>query len=93
MKIEKNPSVQRQGIGCALVEAGLKECSVQGYGGVVVLGHPKFYTRFGFKPASVFGLSSEFDVPDEAFMAQELRDSYLEGASGLIQCHSFFQDV
>jgi putative acetyltransferase len=46
------PERQRQRIGSQLVEAGLVECRNAGYDGVVVLGHPTYYPRFGFVPAS-----------------------------------------
>jgi predicted N-acetyltransferase YhbS len=39
----------------------------------VVLGHPEFYPRFGFAPAIRFGVRSEYNVPEETFMALELR--------------------
>ncbi|MGC4962211.1 GNAT family N-acetyltransferase [Gordonia sp. DT101] len=35
---------------------------------VVVLGHPEFYSRFGFRPASDVGIAASFEVPDEALM-------------------------
>ncbi|MBI3974992.1 MAG: GNAT family N-acetyltransferase [Armatimonadetes bacterium] len=46
------PEVQRRGIGTRLVEAGLAECRDAGHTRVVVLGHPWFYPRFGFIPAT-----------------------------------------
>jgi putative acetyltransferase len=39
---------------------------------VVVLGHPHYYPRFGFVPASRFGVRCEYNAPDEACMALEL---------------------
>lgn len=63
------PAEQRRGIGSALVRAGLERCKQLPCGAVVVLGHPDYYPRFGFVPASRFGLACEYDVPDEAFMA------------------------
>jgi len=47
-----------------------------------VLGHPDDYPRFRFQPASEFGIESEYDVPDEVFMAMELQQGSLEGISG-----------
>src|SRR5215210_5565236 len=49
------PDRQRMGIGTALVRTGLSECRRGGAQAVVVIGHPAFYTRFGFRPASQFG--------------------------------------
>jgi putative acetyltransferase len=48
-----------------------------GYEAVVVVGHPAYYPRFGFQRGSSFGLQCEFDVPDEVFMATELRSGAL----------------
>ena len=62
------PAHQRAGIGSLLVRAGIEECRRAGHRGVVVLGHPEYYPRFGFVPASRHGLAWEHPVPDEAFM-------------------------
>jgi putative acetyltransferase len=80
-----SPAWQRRGIGSRLVEAGLRECSDRGCVAVVVIGHPHFYPRFGFRPARGFGLRSEFNVPDEAFMAAELLPGALAGRGGLVR--------
>lgn len=87
------PGRQRQGIGSALVTAGLDECRRSGVAAVVVLGHAEYYPRFGFAPASVFGVVSEYDVPDEAFMAIELEPAILKGKSGTIAYHAAFAAV
>jgi putative acetyltransferase len=42
------PDRQREGIGSALVRAGLVACRAAGIAAVVVLGHPDYYPRFGF---------------------------------------------
>jgi putative acetyltransferase len=84
------PSEQRRGIGSALVSEGLKRCEHLGFGAVVVVGHRNYYPRFGFKPAGTFSLKSEYDVPDDVFMAVELTPHYLRGQSGTIQYDSAF---
>jgi putative acetyltransferase len=84
------PAHQRMGIGSALVRAGLDACARTGFGAVVVLGHPEYYPRFGFSPATRFGIGCEYDVPDEAFMALELHADYLRGAIGKIKFHAAF---
>jgi putative acetyltransferase len=78
------PDWQRRGIGSALIHAGLDECRLKGAVAVVVVGHSGYYPRFGFKPASTFGIRCEFDVPDEAFMALELMRGTLDGKRGTI---------
>ena len=87
------PARQRQGIGSALVEHGLERCRSLGADAVVVLGHPGFYPRFGFVPASRFGLDSDFPAPDDAFMALELRPGALRGKAGRIRYHPAFGDA
>jgi len=84
------PAKQRQGIGSALVREGLEQCRRLGFGAVVVLGHAEYYPRFGFTPASRFGLRCEYDVPDEVFMVLELDADVLRGKSGTIQYHPAF---
>jgi putative acetyltransferase len=81
---------QRGGIGARLVRAGLEECRRRGYDAVVVLGHPHYYPRFGFAPGSRLGLRCEFEAPDEAFMAQELRVGALGAGGGLVRYSSEF---
>jgi putative acetyltransferase len=87
------PEVQRRGIGAALIEAGLARCRAAGHGCVVVLGHPAYYPRFGFAPASRFGLRSAYDVPDDTFMALELRTGALLGRGGTVRYRPEFAGV
>jgi putative acetyltransferase len=87
------PEYQNQGIGSQLVREGLKECRGLDYDIVVVLGHPEFYPRFGFAPASRKGLRSEYDVRDEVFMVLELSEDALGGRGGLVKYHPEFGKV
>jgi putative acetyltransferase len=87
------PECQNQGIGTRLVREGLKKCQDIGHDIVVVLGHPQFYPRFGFRPASQKGLQSEYDVPDDVFMVAELKPGALDGRSGLVKYHREFGKV
>jgi len=87
------PPYQRRGIGSLLVKQGLEDCRRVGVQAVVVLGHPDYYPRFGFRRASAFGLRCEFNTPDEAFMALELTPSALSGKSGTIKYHDAFKGI
>lgn len=87
------PSCQRRGIGSALVRAGLRDCKQLDFDAIVVLGHAEYYPRFGFQPASRLGLGCEYDVPDDVFMALELKPGILSGKSGTIQYHPAFGSV
>lgn len=86
------PEYQRAGIGSALVRAGLDECRRRGYAAVVLVGHPRFYPRFGFMPGHTRGLECEFPVPAEAFMVVELIEAALAGVAGLVRYRPEFAD-
>lgn len=66
------PEFQRSGSGTAVIEALLTEARSRGEAFAVVLGHPEYYPRFGFTPASGFGITLHVEVPDEALMAMPL---------------------
>ena len=87
------PEAQRRGFGSALVRSGLDECRKNGWKAVVVLGHADYYPRFGFMPASRFGIGCEYDVPDEVFMALELQAGALSGLSGTVRYHPAFAHI
>jgi putative acetyltransferase len=83
------PEYQRRGIGSQLVHHGLAKSRKQGYDLVVVLGHPAYYSRFGFRRASVYGLRNEYHA-DESFRVLELRTGTLNAVRGLVKYPSEF---
>ena len=77
------PDHQGRGIGSRLVRDGLAECRSRGCDGVVLLGDPGYYARFGFVPASDHGLTCVYgDGP--AFQAIALREGALEQVAGTV---------
>lgn len=87
-----DPDYQGQGIGTALIKAGIEKIGEKGAAFIVLLGHTSYYPRFGFTPASGFGLDNEYGV-DDAFMALELVPGALDDVSGLIQYRPEFAEV
>ncbi|MEU9299937.1 bifunctional class I SAM-dependent methyltransferase/N-acetyltransferase [Streptomyces sp. NPDC048269] len=73
--VATDPALQRSGAGSSVVRALLAAAKERGESLVLVLGHPEYYPRFGFVPASRFGIRAPFEVPDEALMALVLDDS------------------
>ncbi len=86
------PAFQNQGIGSELVRRGLQECRWLGHKFVIVVGHPKYYPRFGSSSARAKGLDAPFPVSDEAFMALELVPGALDGITGLIKYSPAFDE-
>ncbi|MFN8244711.1 MAG: N-acetyltransferase [Ferruginibacter sp.] len=79
------PELQRKGIGSALIRAGLAKARELGYTSVIVLGHPEYYPRFGFKPSVAWNIKAPFEAPENAFMAMELSEGALKDVSGIVQ--------
>lgn len=75
---------RRQGIGAALVQAGLDGCRDDGVEWIVVLGEPAYYRRFGFRPAAAFGMHDEYGG-GEAFQLIELVPGTVPRGSGLVR--------
>ena len=63
------PHAQKQGVGSALIRAAHKLLSASGANGFVVLGDPRYYSRFGYKVTA--GITFP-DAPKEYFMALPL---------------------
>jgi putative acetyltransferase len=87
------PGYQNQGVGLGLLEAGLEACRQQGADIVIVLGHPDFYPKTGFVPASSFGILCQYPAPDEAFMALELTPGKIQSYAGVAHYHPAFNSV
>ncbi|MCM3572602.1 N-acetyltransferase [Mesobacillus subterraneus] len=87
------PDYQNSGIGSDLVNEGIKACRDLGCDHIFVLGHPNFYPRFGFSPTSQFGIVPPFPVPEEVFMALELKKGSLTGLQGKIEYPPAFNSV
>lgn len=77
------PERQSQGIGGELVREALARAARTGYPLVIVLGHADYYPRFGFDPASAYGVAAPFEVPDENWMAYTL-PAYEPGTRGTV---------
>src|SRR3546814_2822559 len=67
------PGLQRAGRGSALIRAGLDSCREFGAHGVLVLGHPAYYPRFGFSTQAAAQVRAPYSG-NPAFMALALED-------------------
>lgn len=87
------PEFQRQGVGGRMIADGVERAARDGWRAIALIGHPEYYPRFGFVPASRFGLKSTFQVPDEVFMALPLREGGLDGLTGMVIFPTAFDGV
>lgn len=60
------PARQRSGVGTALMREGLARVREP----IVLLGHPDFYGRFGFRAATPLGITNQWGIEDPAWMAR-----------------------
>jgi putative acetyltransferase len=87
------PECQRQGIGSQLIEVGNRKLKEAGCPFIVVVGHPEYYPRFGFRPASAYGITCEWELPDDVFMVLALDPGRMEGVAGLAKYRHEFSTV
>src|SRR5439155_16134288 len=74
------PEYQGQGIGSALVQAGIEDCRRRGYDAVFLLGHRTYYPRFGFVPARAHGII--YEDGRDSFQVLALQESSLDDVHG-----------
>jgi predicted N-acetyltransferase YhbS len=86
-----DPDFQNQGFGSKLVIEAIGVAKSSGWGSIVVLGHPEYYPRFGFLPASQWNITGPFDVPDSVFMALELKPGEIIQGGAVIYPPPFLQ--
>ena len=83
--VSVRPDKQQQGVGIALMGSAMDQFRAEGASGIVLLGDPEYYRRFGFE--TVPGLIYPH-APAEYFMAVCL--NALEFPQGIVEYHSAF---
>ena len=85
-----SPEWQRQGIGSALLREAHRRAADLGYGSALLLGHPDYYPRFGYREAIKHGIEFPFDVPSEYCQVIELIPDTLHSVNGIVRYPSDF---
>ena len=83
------PNFQKQGIGGALIKECIKRLTKMDIDLVFVIGHPEYYPRFGFTPASKLGFQPTYPLPAEvadSWMVLALRPNIVGVISGKVIC-------
>ena len=88
-----SPEFQKMKIGGRLIQYGLRTAKNTGYTSVIVIGHPEYYSRFGFAPARKWGIVAPFEVPEDAFLGIELEEDALLNAAGIVEYPIEFSGV
>lgn len=83
--VSVKPDFQNQGIGSQLILHGHHMARELGYQSVILLGHEKYYPKFGYEKTSNFGISFPFEIPEENGMAIELVKDGLKNVKGVVK--------
>lgn len=67
-----HPEFQHQGVGAALIEAGLEQLENLHEALVIVRGRPQYYAHFGFVPAEQVGIGAPFATQPGEYMVKPL---------------------
>lgn len=86
------PDWQKQGVGSMLMGYSLAVAKHRGERAVLLMGSPQYYGRFGFCPASSFGLTLSDGTAPDAFMALELYPDALSRVRGTWQSDPAFDN-
>ncbi|MBQ1032650.1 GNAT family N-acetyltransferase [Micromonospora parva] len=86
------PDWQRRGVGSALMHAVLGAADARDEPLVVLLGHPDYYPRFGFRPAVELGVTPPQPWGPQYFMARPLH-AWNESIRGEFRYASPFDDL
>lgn len=88
------PPYQKQGIGKALVQAGVKKAAQLGYQWIALVGGV-YYRQFGFEPAAPYGAVIAEDHPENPYLKLLfLHQAAKEDIKGQIRfCQSFYNEA
>lgn len=81
------PDRQKDGVGSALIRAGIEQARFAQAPAIILLGHPAYYPRFGFSAAAAESLDAPFS--GSSFMALELEPGALRAGGSVRYAAAF----
>ncbi len=79
-----DPALKSAGIGSALMRHAVEEARRLGHPAILLVGDAPYYARFGFGAEKTGSLAMPGPYERERFLALELKDAALDGASGTL---------
>jgi len=86
------PEYQGKGIGGMLINQAHIIAKELGHKSIVLLGHEKYYPKFGYQLTEEFGIKLPFDAPKENCMIIELTENALQGVTGMVEYPKEFNE-
>ena len=91
--IAVKPEYQNKGIGHQLMEEGIKRVKELGFSSIIVMGHPSYYTKFGFELSSKWHIGLDDDFESDYIFGLELIEGALTHVNGNIKyIDAFYSD-
>jgi len=72
------PSFQREGVGTLLIQKVIAEAKARNIQGIILVGSPDYYHRFGFVPASQYGFLMADGTTNPALLALEFEKGFFQ---------------
>ena len=79
-----DPAAQGEGVGAGLMRLAIARAGMIGHDGIILVGDPEYYERFGFTAEATSSLLMPAPVERRRFLGLELAPNALAGANGLI---------
>lgn len=73
-----------RGIGTLLMEEALNRGRAAGFPAVFLVGDPRYYARFGFRPVAELGIHNASSIPDDVVLGVELEPGTLYSTDGSV---------
>ncbi|MBX2877568.1 MAG: N-acetyltransferase [Saprospiraceae bacterium] len=83
--VSVKPSYQKQGIGGQLIREAHRVARSLGHQAVILLGHAKYYPKFGYEKTSKYDIHLPFEAAEENCMVIALAENGLDGISGMVE--------
>ena len=83
------PTLEGNDIGGTLMRESIEAAKKAGVAGIVVIGEPNYYPRFGFKRASEFGVTDSEGNSFDAIMCLPLNDDFSKIKGRIIESPDF----
>jgi putative acetyltransferase len=87
------PEYQRCGIGSELIRQGMQLCRERFRSLALVVGDPKYYSRFGFSSELARAFQCKYSKLGDAWMAAELVEGCARELVGLVKYPAVFEEL
>lgn len=77
--------IKSAGIGSALMRHAIAEAAARGHAAILLVGDAPYYARFGFSAEKTGSLAMPGPYERHRFLALELKEGALDGASGVLK--------